>query len=215
MSFLDQLRSQASQLQGQQVQQQEGLEANTRQTEDACKTAWTYLQDLARQLNVLKPTGPELSVDGKSAWPAMALVEFRTDARKKLLRHKEVFDYLAMGWDIVPKLGTPIEAAASANFPPDLQRIETCLRIGGIKHERKDVRHPEKNTLLAYNFEYLTQARGYVNIAPDHDRGVLSFRLSNLKGFEVHNCEWPASKVDVPLMDELAKLLVQQPSRFL
>lgn len=215
MSFLDQIKQQASQLQSQQTQLQQSLEANTLQAEYACKTAWQYLRELAKQLTVIKPAGPPFTVDGKTAWPVMALVGFGTDARKKMLRSKEVFDYVAMAWDIVPQQGAPIKAVVSANFPPDLQRIEKRLHIGAIQHERKDVRHPETNKLLAYSFECLTQSRGYIHIAPDHDRGVLVFRLTNLSGFDVHTSEWPASQVNVPLLDELAKLLVQQPSRFI
>lgn len=215
MSFLDEIKRQASQLQSLHTEQHRGIEANTLQTEAACKVAWQYLRELAQQLNVLQPAGPKLSVDGKTPWPAMALVGFGSDARKKILRNKEVFDYVAMAWDIVPQQDAPTRAVVSANFPPDLQRIEKRLHIGAVQHERKDVRHPENNKLLAYSFEYVTQSRGYVHIAPDHDRGVLMFRLTNLNGFDMHTCEWPASKVNVPLLDELAKLLVQQPSRFL
>lgn len=215
MSFLNQLKSQASALQGQQAQHQQGVAEHTRQTEAACNTVWRYLQELAPQLNVLTPAGPRLSLDGKTPWPAMRLADFRADARKKLLRDKEVFDYLAIGWQVVPQQGKPVGGLVTVNFPPDLQRVEASLRAGNVKHERKDVRHPEKNSLVAYRFEYVTEARGYVTITPDHDRGLLAFRLATVSGFEVHNCQWPAAKVDVGLMDELAKLLVQQPSRFL
>ncbi|MBX9935855.1 MAG: hypothetical protein K2Y10_04605, partial [Burkholderiaceae bacterium] len=97
MSFLSQLKSQASAVQSQREQQIQGVEQNTQATESACKEAWRYLQELAPQLNVLLPDGPVLSLDGKTAWPAMQLVEFRADARKKKLRDREVFDYIAIG----------------------------------------------------------------------------------------------------------------------
>lgn len=214
MSFLNQLKSQASALQSQQSVQQQNLEANTAQTESACKTAHYYLAELARQLNVLAPPGPKFSLDGKTPWPAMKLTGFRVDTRKKMLRDKEVVDYIGMGWNIVPQVGEPVGGTVSANFPPDLQRIESRLASGAIKHERKEVRHPEKNTLLAIRFDYLTDARGSVVVTPDHDKANLAFRIANANGFEIINTTWPAARVQTDMLDELAKLVVAQTNRF-
>ena len=214
MSFLNQLKTQAEILQSQQARQQLSVDGSLAQTEEACRSAWAYLQELGRQLKVIAPAGPALSVDGKTPWPAMRLVDFRVDARKKTLRGKEVFDYLAMGWKIVPLHGEPVSACVSVNFPPDLERVQQRLGLGRIEHERKEVRHPEKNSLLAYCFEFVTESRGGVVITPDHDKAELAFRLSNLGGFELVNTSWPARRVGPDLMDELAKRIVQQPSRF-
>lgn len=214
MSFLNQLKSQANALQSQQSAQQQNLEANLAQTEAACKTAHYYLNDLARQLNVLALSGPRFSLDGKTPWPAMKLTDFRVDLRRKMLRDKEVVDYIGMGWAIVPQVGHPVGGSVSANFPPDLQRIESRLASGAIKHERKEVRHPEKNTLLAYRFDYLTEARGSVVITPDHDTATLAFRIANADGFGIVNSQWPAARVQSDMLDELAKLVVGQPNRF-
>jgi hypothetical protein len=214
LSFLNQLKSQANALQSREGQQRADLEQNTAQTEQACRAVLHYLQDLARQLNVIAPAAPRLTLDGKTPWPAMKLVAFRVDARKKMLRDKEVFDYIAIGWQIVPQVGQPVGGSVSVNFPPDLERVESRLALGSVKHERKEQRHPEKNTLQALRFDYLTESRGNVTVKPDHDEGTLAFRLVNLDGFGVVNTSWPASRVHNDTLDELAKLVVSQPSRF-
>ncbi|HSV53445.1 MAG TPA: hypothetical protein VLJ57_15105, partial [Burkholderiaceae bacterium] len=85
MSFLNQLKSQASALQNQQGKVQQDLAGNTDKTEAACRVVLPYLQDLARQLNVIGPAAPRFTLDGKTPWPAMKLIEFRVDARKKML----------------------------------------------------------------------------------------------------------------------------------
>lgn len=218
MSFLNQLKSQANNLQNQQRGELQNFEANTAQTETACLKAWSYLDDLAKQLNVIQPPAPAFTLDGKTPWPAMKLTGFRVDARKKRLRNKEVYDYLAIGWNIVP-MGGPGSAGASAgavtvNFPPDLQRVESRLAMGNVKHERKEVRHPEKNTLLALRFEYIPEARGSVMITADHENAKLVFRVANASGFEIINTTWPAAQVQTSTLDELAKMIVAQPHRF-
>ena len=55
MSFLNQLKSQAKALQSQQSQLQGQIEETTAQVEGACQFLQQYLQDLARQLNVIVP----------------------------------------------------------------------------------------------------------------------------------------------------------------
>jgi hypothetical protein len=215
VSFLKQLKVQASALQSQQTAQLQNFEANAAATEWACQTVWKYLQDLAQQLNVLTPDAPRYSLNGKTPWPPMKLVEFRTDFRKKKLRDKDVFDFIAMGWDIVPKFGPPVGGSVSVNFPPDLERVQKRLAFGHVEHEQKNVRHPEKNTLQAICFEYITKARGNVTVTADHDNAQLNFRLANADGFGVVTTSWAAAKMDHVLMDELAKLVVAQPNRFL
>ena len=214
MSFLNQLKSQASALQEQKSTLNQNLDVNIAQTEAACKTTWHYISDLARQLNVIAPPGPKFSLDGKTPWPAMKLMDFRADFRKKKLRDKEVFDYIGMGWQIFPQMGAAVGGTVTVNFPPDLERVQSRLSIGMIKHERKEVRHPEKNTLQAFRFEYITETRGSVTVTPDHDNAKIDFRIVNANGFEVVNTSWPAGRIQTDVLDELAKMIVAQPSTF-
>lgn len=214
MSFLNQLKSQASSLQSQKTQHEADLELNTAMTEKACRVVHDYLHDLARQLNVIQPAAPAFSLDGKTMWPQMRFTQFRADSRKKMLRDREVYEFMAIGWDIVPQVGKPVGGVVTVNFPPDLERVQNRLAASAVQHERKDVRHPETNKLQAFRFEYLTQARGSVSATAEHDKGEISFRLVNTCGFELVNTSWPAVRINQELMDELAKRIVGQPSRF-
>lgn len=215
MSFLSELKNQASALQGQQQGDQTNLVANTQATELACKVANKYLQDLCAQLNVIRPPAHgSYSLDGKAAFPALVLTNFRCDARKKMLRSAEVFDYIGVAWELVPATGQVAVHSVTVNFPPDLERVTQRLSTGQIKHERKEQRHPDTNKLQAYTFEYVTQARGSITVTPDHDKAQIAFRVANVGGFEVLNASYPAAQVNQALMDELAKKLVGQGSRF-
>ena len=214
MSFLNQLKSQAKALQGEQDAQQHDLALNTAQTEAAAVRAWLYLQDLAKQLNVIAPDGPSLSLDGKTPWPAMRLSGFRADSRMKRLRQQDVHDHLGMWWRILPVSGQAVAGEISVNFPPDLERVESRLAAGQVRHERKEIRHAEKNSLLAIRFEYMTESRGTLTLTPDHDKAQIAFRIANARGFEVVSVTKPAADVTPALLDEMAKLVIGQPNRF-
>jgi hypothetical protein len=215
MSFLSELKNQADALQKQQSGVDVDLAAHTQSCEQACRTLQRYLQDLGTQLNVINPPAVgRYSLDAKAMFPAMLMKNFRSDARKKMLRNQEVFDSLGMGWEMLPATGAVTTLSVTVNFPPDLERVVQRLSVGQIKHERKEVRHPETQKLQAYVFEYQTQSRGSILVTPDHDKGQLAFRITNIGGFELLNVTYPASQVTQGLMDEMAKKLVGQASRF-
>ncbi|MBC5764832.1 hypothetical protein [Ramlibacter albus] len=214
MSFLNQLKSQATALQSERVQNDAELGEKMAQTEDACRRVLAYLQEAARQLSVIEPPAPTLSLDGKVPFPPMKLRDFRVDARRKKLRDKEVFDYIGMGWQVVPQAGKVVPGTVSVNFLPDLQRVESRLVMSGIRYDRKEIRHPEKNVLQEVRFTYEPATRGSVTVTAEHDKAMLVFRLANTAGFEVVSAPWPAAKVTTEVLDELAKRICSQPSRF-
>jgi hypothetical protein len=215
MSFLNELKHQAQSLQDQQQGNQQSVAANTEVTEIACKVALKYLQDLCAQLNIiLPPAHGSYSLDGKAQWPALKLSGFRCDARKKMLRGKEAFDYLAVGWNLAPATGQIAHHSLTVNFPPELERVQQRLSIGQIRHERKDLRHPETSKLQAYVFDYDTASAGSITLTPEHDTGQMAFRVCCVGGFQVLSTRYPANKVNQALLDELAKHLVGQTSRF-
>ncbi len=215
MSFLNDLKNQAQNLQNQQQGAYQDLAANTAATEYACKIASKYLQDLCAQLNVIRPPAHgNYSLDGKAAFPALVLQNFRCDARKKMLRNQEVHNHIGVGWDLQPATGKIATHSVTVNFPPDLERVTQRLATGQVPHDRKEQRHPDTNKLLAYVFEYQTHVRGSVMVTPDHDRGEIVFRVANTDGFELINTTYPAAQVTQGLLDELAKKLMGQISRF-
>ena len=214
MSFLDQLKTQATALKTNKEQQQADYDASTLATEQACSTVLFYLEQMVKSLNVIEPDGPKLSIDGKTPWPDMKLTGFQIDARKKTLRNREVFDNIGVAWQIVPRNGVAMPGSVSANFMPDLQRLEARLAAGWVQHERHEVRHPEKNTLQLVRLNYTTVSRGNIRVTPDHDNAMLAFRLANLTGFGLAHTTWPVAQISTPVLDELAKLVCGQPSRF-
>jgi hypothetical protein len=212
MSFLQQLKNQAKDLQSKEGRLVQQLDVNVDLTEQVCQHVWHYLSDLAAQLNVIQPSAPDISLDGKVRWPAMKLVDFRFDARKKMLRQREVTDYVALGWCIVPTHPTRERGRVSVNFPPDMERVETRLRIGRIPHERLEQRHPDTRKLQAVVFEHELMARGGLLFTSDHDQARFSVKAMCLTGLAATQVDAPATQINGNWLDDLAKCVVGQPS---
>lgn len=214
MSFLQQLKQQATQVQSQRGAEVQHLEANVKATEDACQAIRHYLSDLSAQLNVIQPDARPLSLDGKTRWPAMKLTQFRFDARKKTLREREVNDYVGMGWVMLPREPGQTRGRVSVNFPPDLERVESRLRAGNIKHERLEQRHPDSGKLQALVFEHDLSARASAVFKADHDQALIHLRLVGVTGLVVQQMQLPAAAITTAYLDDLAKAIVGQPSSF-
>ena len=79
------------------------MERNALRTDEACKTAFRYWLDLARQLNLLRPpcrcatcSSRCTSFDGPAE--SLHFEDFRVDARRKRVRNLEVFDHVVLGF---------------------------------------------------------------------------------------------------------------------
>jgi hypothetical protein len=144
----------------------------------------------------------------------MKVAEFRFDTRKKILRQKEVTDYIALGWRVVPLLATQERGSVSVNFPPDLERVEARLRAGQIRHERLEQRNPDTNKLLSIVFEHDLAARGSVVFTADHDLAQFNLRMTGVVELSVHQQAVPVDQIATAWLDDLARAVVGQSSRW-
>lgn len=215
MSFLNQLKSQAQTLQAQSVADQKTQQQVVDAVERAAHTTWRYLDELAEHLRVLQPDGPRLTADGKTPWPAMRATDFRVDARKMKVDDKDRFDYVVMGWRLSPKMGVVVQGSVTSNLLVEAKQIESRLDAGQVQYERCATRVGPRNTFQSVRLDYQTEARGMVRVKPRHATGELEFRLVCVTGLEVATRMVDAVQFQGQLLDELAKLLVGQPSAFL
>lgn len=215
MSFLNQLKTQAEAVQAQHSVAQRNHAENVAAVERTMLATWRYFDDLAQHLSVLRPQGPSLTADGRTPWPTMQSAEYRVDARKKSLDGREVFDYVAMGWRLTPKMGVAVQGAVSAGSIPEVERIESRLHAGQVRFERIEKRVPPRNALQSARIEYMTEARGSVRVLPLHSAGALEFRLVCVTGLEQVCKQIDAGDFQTATLDELAKLLVGQNGKFL
>lgn len=215
MSFLNQLKSQAQTLQAQATAVEHNQAQQTELVERVTHQIWRYLDELAAQLRVLQPDGPRLSADGKTPWPAMQASDFRVDARRKSVQGKELFDYVIMAWKLSPKMGVVVQGSVSSVMLAETEKIESRLHAAQVKFERIEKRVPPRNALQSVRHDYQTEARASVRVQPNHATGMVEFSLACVTGMDPAKKSLAAHAFQTPMLDELAKLIVGQPSTFL
>jgi len=212
MGYLDDLKKQAGNLQAQQDDGQRQTARNTQLVEAAARPLRGYLMELATNLNVIRPA-PRVryALDKKLVLDALPRLDFRFDARRKILRDAEVIDYIVM-FGVVRG---PRAVRLAKDFVNEMEGLERRLAQAGIRHEREPLRQPDSGRLIEMRYAFDADVQVSARVTCEHERGLLHFQLRNLDGLETVDCELPAHLVNQARLDELARWWVGEPHRFL
>lgn len=211
MGYLDELKRQAEAAKAQQTTDRSAIERNTLLVEAACQSASRYFVQLAQQLNVLKPVSRSVfRFDTQTEFRNLQLSGFRSDARMKKLRHVDVFDHVALTFDM--KTGSRLTLAK--DFPPTMEKLEARLLQCGAPYTGEVVRDPQTGKFVEKRYEIRADFRGAVRVLPDHDNGWVEVHVVNLEGLGTTRVRFPAFEIGTARLDELARWITGEPNRF-
>ena len=211
VGFLDDLKRQAEAVKAEQTIDVAALERNTLLVESACKTVFTYLDTLMRQLEVLKPVSKtRYALERRTVFEHLPMVDLKIDARRRKLRGHEVYEYIALHG----RLRNGQKIAFTKDFLPDIEKIDAKLRQAGAPVHAQAVRNPDNNKLQEMRYEMAVDFAFGVTVTPEPESTSLHFKAMNLDGFETITLEFPALEVGSARLDELAKWLLGEPHQF-
>lgn len=212
MSFLDELKRQASDLQAAKSIDQNALARNTALAEAAATEASRYLLELAKQLDVIRPV-PKATYqfDSKTRIEGLPMQKFRFDSRRKRVRDLDLTDYINFGC-VIRGLDTVV---LKKNFVPDIEKLEARLWQSGTTVQAEPVRDPQSGRLIEMKYEFTPEVWVGLKIVPNHELGLLRFRMNNIDGLETVECEFAPHEVGQRRLDELARWWLGHPHQFL
>lgn len=212
MGLLDDLRRQAQARQNQQERDQASLARNAALVEAACRTAFQYWLELARQLNVLEPlTKVRHALDARHVFEALPMREFRVDARRQGLVGQSLHEHV----QILCTLASGRELVLTKDMPPEIERLESRLHGASVAYHHEIVRDADSGRYLHHRYEFTADFTASVKLLPMHDDGVVQFQVQNFEGFEALVLEVAAFEVNQVLLDELARLMLGEANRFI
>jgi hypothetical protein len=217
MSFLDDLKQQAQARQAQLRGDHAVIERNVALVEAACAEVWRYLDDLGRQLDVLRPASPaRYAIDPRALVEGLHYSDFAADLRRKRVERgplaaPEWVDHIVLTARMVS--GQTFDL--SKDFPPEIERLEARLAQGGIRCIGEPERDPASGRFLFNRYRFTADLVAGVRVLPLHEQGRLQFVVQNLDGLATVKATFAAHQMTVERLDELAKWWVGQPHRFL
>lgn len=211
MGLLDDLKKQAETVKSQQISQESLRAGMSLQVEDKMKLSFQYLNELFKQLAVLKPVNPiTFSVPGVIDLQNLQFGDTFIDSRKSRQGNSDVYDLI----QIYLKWGSPAtKVALERDMPAAAQKVRDALFAAGIKFAEDEVKNARSNVAgWRFNIEYALVTD--VTIRPDREQGRLLVRARNLMRLGIDDFAMPADDVTEEVLEEFAKTLLGHPSAF-
>lgn len=217
MSFLDDLKQQAKAREAQLRGDLAVIERHCAQVEEACQTVWRYLDDLGRQLEVLRPTAAaRYMIDPRAVLEGLVFTDFVADLRKKRVRlgplvERDLVEHIVLSARMVSNQKVQI----AKDFPPEIERLEARLAQAGIRALGEAHRDAGTGRFIEQRYAFTADLTAGVRVLPLHEEGRLQFVIRNLDGLATIKASFAAQEVTIARLDELAKWWVGQPQHFL
>jgi len=210
MGLLDDLKKQAELVKTQQMSQQSLREDNLRLVEEKMKQTFAYLNDLLKQLAVLKPVNPLLfSLPGLGDFKDMGFAESFIDYRRKRINDREYFEVISF----FIKWGSGQTIVIDRDMPAAALKVRDALFTHGLRFQEEEVRG-QRGTAAIWRFTVNSNIVTDVVIRADHEQGGLIITGKNLERLGNDAFAIPANDVNEALLEEFAKILMGHPGGF-
>jgi hypothetical protein len=212
MGLLDDLKKQADLLKTQQIQsQQQNLQVDKiKLVEDKMKHTFQYVNELLKQLAVVKPICPLMfSIPGVTNLQGLAFADSFIDYRRKRINDKEHFDTI----NFYIKWASGSTVVIDCDSQSAVQNTHEALWASKVRFTEEERKSP-KGIVIGAKFIIPAAVLTDIVIKADHDQGRLLVLAKNLFGLGVEQFVVPAPEVDEAMLDDFAKALIGQQSNF-
>lgn len=211
MGFLDELKSQADSLLKEKDAQHSRLTANAEMVDARMRQTFTYLNDLAKQLEIIKPPSTHtFELHGVGKFDALILKDFFADYRKRKFNDGEVLDNVTFQFrHYSPRIFT-----IKKDMPQQIDQCEDLFWRHNLKFQRDDVRSDD-GKMRWTEFTVPVAVNADASITGDYDHARLIFKLKNFERFETATLAFYAPTFGESVLEDFGRMIVGQPNRFM
>ena len=209
MGLLDDLKKEAETLKNQEAVKSQSIKANAAAVDRALRKTFQYMNELFRQLNVVKPPCEHVydfltvgKIDGLTQ--SDYRIEFRTAQREGSEHYENVT--INFKRSKPEQLTIKREAEQIERFRDLLWQNNMRFTSEPFKNERRVTTHE----IFKINCEVLCAA----DVLGDYDGGTIRFKLKNVEDFGPTVYTLEPDSVDDKTLEELAKLFIGKESNF-
>ena len=210
MGLLDDLKKKAESVRTQDNFQRTVQTENIAVVEDAMRRTFRYLHDLLEQLKVIKPTNPIVySLHGIGEMRDLGFSDSSIDYRTKKVADKEHYERveLYLVWS------SPTDLVVARDMPQTAEKVRDILRAANVRF-KEDEKKGAMGTVVLTKFSIPKTVRADVSIRADYDKRRLAVVTKNLLRTGSDDFAFPADECNEKLLEDLAHVLIGQPSDF-
>ncbi len=210
MGLLDDLKRKAELVKTQQLSAEALREENVRLVEEKMSQAFQYLNELLKQLLVLKPVnGVAYSIPGIGEFKELQFQDSFIDYRKKSISDREVFDYVGF----YVRWGSPARMVVERDMPALAAKVRDALFVNGIKFTEEEIKNAQ-HVVTRWKFSIESGIVTDVKLRADSEGGRLVFNAKNLMRLGTDDFAVSAAEANEALLEDFATTLLGQPSNF-
>ena len=210
MGLLDDLKRQAEQLQAHRTAQARDFGESVLQVDDAMHHTFLYLNDLGKQLNILKPPSPRtFDIEPGVRFEGLQLSDFFVDARKSMVLDRERYSYINLTF--VQK--SPQTIAVRKELPANIARFEEGLRRAGVTFEMNETRNVRYMVTHA-DFAITCSLCSSIRVSAEHENCSLRFTIRNVERVGGFDLVFRTEDLTDPLLEDCARYLMGEPNQF-
>jgi hypothetical protein len=208
MGLLDDLKKQAEMVKSQQLSHLSILQDSIKLVEAKMHQTFLYLNDLLKQLAVLRPTNPTVySIPSVGDLQNLGFAESFINYRKKKIYDKDYYDFISLfiRWD------SPTSLTVERDMPATIKKVSDVLWEFGIKFTEEKIKSPGGG-FHSMKFTVPSAVTCDITITADHDNCRLVLKGKHFFRLGADELRIPAGDVNEALLEEFAKMLIGQPS---
>ncbi len=208
MGLLDDLKKQADMVKSQQVSQQSMLQESIKLVEAKMNQTFMYLNDLLKQLAVLRPSNPTVYlIPGIGEFQNLGFVESFIDYRKKKIDDKDHYDAI----NFFIKWASPANLVIERDMPATIQKVRDVLWSFGLKAVEEEIKK-SGGGFQKMKFTLPHTVTCDITISADHENARLLVKGKHFLRLGPEELRIPAMDVNEALLEEFAKMLIGQPT---
>jgi len=208
MGLLDDLKKQADMVKSQQLSHLSILQESIKLVEAKMHQTFLYLNDLLKQLVVLKPTNPTVySIPGVGDLQNLGYAESFINYRKKKIGDKDYYDNITM----YIKWASAASLTVERDMPATIQKVNEVLWSFGLKFTEEKIKKPGGG-FEKMKFTIPSNVTCDITITADHDNVRLVVKGKHFFRLGADELRIPAGDINEALLEEFAKMLIGQPS---
>jgi hypothetical protein len=210
MGLLDDLKKQAEMVKTQQNFQQTLREDTLKLVEEKMKQTFHYVNELLKQLAVLKPVNPLVyTIPGVGDIKNLGFAESFIDYRRKRIDDRDYMESIAffIRWASGDKL------VVERDMPAAAQKVRDVLFAYRLKFAEEEVRN-QRGLAATWRFGVESGLVTDIAIKADHKEGKLLITAKNLEHLGADDFALPAVEINEALLEEFAKILLGHPGGF-
>ena len=214
MKFLDELKKEAETL-----KQKEALDTqaklttlgqNFMQLQAKLREIYAYLDDLVKQLNVIKPTVlRSYYIEGLGNFDDLNQQDYVLNKRHKSIDNKDFIDQISLRL----RCASSGALTAEKESPRTIQALKEYLWNYNIKFETQEFKN-QRGLLERAIFKVPCEVVVSITIKGEFEKSEITIQIKNMERLSEYNFTYEIDEINETLLEQLSKLLLGEPNNF-